>query len=98
MSEGKQKLDRFIVARIRKLWAQMAKPGLSFQEQSKLSREIDLLGRRMSAKPDPSAEESEAIAFIEQLETRQGTMHTDFQLLYEKKAELDRKFLDRHNP
>jgi hypothetical protein len=98
MSDAKKKLDRFIIARMRKLAARMVEPGLSLMEQSELSREMDLLGRRLIAQAEPTKDETEVVAFIERLETRQGTIPPDFQTLYARKADLDRRFFSRNQP
>jgi hypothetical protein len=89
------------VERIFEIFAALRDAKLPPLERAKLEREVDVLGRLLEV-PRSESEESErltlqiirtdAATISERLKNRQGTRMPNFNKLYSRRAELDRRF------
>jgi hypothetical protein len=81
--------DNERIERINEILAALDSADLSSQKRAQLEQELDRLGRVLdppvAAMPD----------FMQQLKDRQGSIAPDFESLYRRKAELDRKLEER---
>lgn len=94
MSEGDDLSTEFtelVVKYLNDRIVELRARGWSEAEIAKIEENLKRIEQGSMESFGPTPEQSEMIAFVYRMMTKQGTMMPDFAALYRKKAELDRK-------